>query len=279
VTAALAASLGLVLSLVLWPVLRSLFARPVFRRTNYRGRDVATAGGLVLIASVVLAEPILSAIGRYGDIAVADRDARRAVVAAVVGFGLLGLLDDLAGEGTTTGYRGHLGALLRGDVTTGVLKIVGGGIVALAVTAMAVDDRGLAWILLDAALVALTANLANLLDRRPGRTGKVTIAAGLVVCVAAGLDPSVAGVALVTGAAAGLLLPDLREDLMIGDTGANPMGAAIGLGVVVAFGPVVRVAVLVLVLLLNVASERVSFTAVIERTPTLRRLDELGRHR
>jgi UDP-N-acetylmuramyl pentapeptide phosphotransferase/UDP-N-acetylglucosamine-1-phosphate transferase len=277
VIVALAAVLGAVLALVGWPVLRSLFARPAFRRTNYRGRDVATAGGLVLIAAVVLAEPVLSAVGRYGEIALADRDARRAVVAAVVGFGLLGLLDDLTGDTSTTGYRGHLRALLKGEVTTGVLKILGGGIVALAVTAMAVDDRGLGWILVDAALVALSANLANLLDRRPGRTGKVAAVAGAVVCAASGFDPAVAGVALVTGATVGLLLPDLREELMIGDTGSNPMGAAVGLGVVIAFGPVVRVAVLVAVLALNLASERVSFTAVIERTPALRRLDQLGR--
>jgi UDP-N-acetylmuramyl pentapeptide phosphotransferase/UDP-N-acetylglucosamine-1-phosphate transferase len=272
-----AAVLGLVLALLGWPTLRSLFARPAFRRTNYRGRDVATAGGLVLVAAVVVGELVMSAVGRYGDLPLDARDARRAVVAAVVGFGILGLLDDLTGDTSTTGYRGHLAALRRGEVTTGVLKILGGGVVALAVTAMAVDERGLGWILVDAALVALSANLANLFDRRPGRVGKVTVIAGAAVCAASGFDPVVAGTALVTGAALGLLVPDLREELMVGDTGANPMGAAVGLGVVVAFGPVVRVAVLVLVLALNLVSEKVSFTAVIERTGPLRRLDQLGR--
>jgi len=39
----------------------------------------------------------------------------------------------------------------------------------------------------------------------------------------------------------------------------------------------VRATVAVVLLLLNVASERVSFGAVIDRTPPLRALDRLGR--
>jgi UDP-GlcNAc:undecaprenyl-phosphate/decaprenyl-phosphate GlcNAc-1-phosphate transferase len=277
VTVAGAAILGAALTLVGWPILRSLFERPAFRRTNYRGRDVAIAGGLVLVVAVLVGEVVLSALSRYGDAPLEVREARRAVVAAVVGFGILGLLDDLTGDTSTTGYRGHLRALLRGEVTTGVLKILGGGVVALAVTAMAVDGRGLGWILLDAALVALGANLANLFDRRPGRVGKVTVVTGAIVCAASQADPAVAGTALVAGGALGLLRPDLREELMVGDTGANPMGAAVALGVVVAFGPAVRIAVLLVVLALNLASEKVSFTAVIAGNRVLRRLDDLGR--
>lgn len=276
---AVAAVAGAVLSLLAWPALRDgFYARPVFRRTNYRGADVATAGGLVLVVAVVLGELVLSGVARYAvDVPLDERDARRAVVAAVVGFGLLGLLDDLAGDTSTTGYRGHLAALARGQVTTGALKIVGGGIVALVATAMAVDDQGIGLVLTDAALVALCANLANLFDRRPGRVIKVTLAAGVALVVAT-LAPSVlAGTVLVLGAAAGLALPDLREELMVGDTGANPMGAALGLGLVVATPPAARLTALVAVLALNLVSERVSFTTVIERTGPLRRLDAWGR--
>jgi hypothetical protein len=229
------------------------------------------------VVAVLVGEVVLSALARYGDASLEVREARRAVVAAVVGFGILGLLDDLTGDTATTGYRGHLRALLRGEVTTGVLKIAGGGVVALVATAMAVDGRGLGWILLDAMLVALGANLANLFDRRPGRVGKFTVVTGAIVCIAAQADPAVAGTALVAGGALGLLRPDLREELMLGDTGANPMGAAVALGVVVAFGPAVRIGVLVVVLALNLASEKVSFTAVISGNRVLRRLDELGR--
>ena len=60
---------------------------------------------------------------------------------------------------------------------------------------------------------------------------------------------------------------------MLGDAGANAIGAALGLGVVLACSFPVRVAALVVVVVLNVLSERVSFSAVIARTPVLRELD------
>lgn len=269
--------LGAALTLAGWPVLADLFRRPAFRRTNYRGRDVATAGGLVLVIAVVLGEVVLSAAGRLGDVDLVARDARRGVVAAVVGFGLLGLLDDLTGDTSTTGYRGHLRALLRGEVTTGVLKILGGGVVSLVAVAIALDELSLPLVLLDAAVVALTANVANLLDRRPGRVGKTTVAVGLTLCAAAAFSPDLAGTALVVGGAAGLLVPDLREELMVGDTGANPMGAALGLGVALV-APTVGIMVwLFAALALNLVSERVSFTTVIDGNRVLRRLDGLGR--
>jgi hypothetical protein len=51
----------------------------------------------------------------------------------------------------------------------------------------------------------------------------------------------------------------------------------LGLGVVLTTGPVVQVVVLAALAAANVAGERVSFSAVIARTPALRALDGLGR--
>jgi hypothetical protein len=64
---------------------------------------------------------------------------------------------------------------------------------------------------------------------------------------------------------------------MLGDAGANVLGAALGLGVVLACSPGVRTGVLVAVALLNLASEWISFTKVINATPPLRAFDRLGR--
>jgi UDP-N-acetylmuramyl pentapeptide phosphotransferase/UDP-N-acetylglucosamine-1-phosphate transferase len=79
------------------------------------------------------------------------------------------------------------------------------------------------------------------------------------------------------GAGGGLLPADLGERLMLGDAGANVLGAALGLGVVLACAPVTRTVVLVVVALLNVASERVSFSRVIGAVPPLRVADRFGR--
>ena len=81
-------------------------------------------------------------------------------------------------------------------------------------------------------LIALAANLGNLLDRAPGRTIKVGLVAYVPIVIVIGTAPIGIAVAPVMGAALGLLPDDLRERLMLGDTGANVIGAVLGLAVV-----------------------------------------------
>ena len=70
-------------------------------------------------------------------------------------------------------------------------------------------------------LIAACANLGNLFDRAPGRTIKVTtIVAGVAVALG-GPAWQLSGMALVVGAGAGMLVPDLRERCMLGDTGSE----------------------------------------------------------
>ena len=64
---------------------------------------------------------------------------------------------------------------------------------------------------------------------------------------------------------------------MLGDAGANVLGAVLGLGVVITCSPGVRTVVLVLVAALNLASEWVSFSRVIAAVPPLRAADRWGR--
>jgi UDP-N-acetylmuramyl pentapeptide phosphotransferase/UDP-N-acetylglucosamine-1-phosphate transferase len=99
------------------------------------------------------------------------------------------------------------------------------------------------------------------------------------LALAAGTSPVGLAVASVVGACAGLLHADLRERLMLGDTGANLLGAVLGLAVVLETSRPVRTVVLVVLVLLNLASERISFSRVIATTPVLRDLDLLGRRR
>jgi len=79
------------------------------------------------------------------------------------------------------------------------------------------------------------------------------------------------------GAAAALLPEDLGERAMLGDAGANALGALLGTAVLLRYGRAGQLAHLLVIAALTAASERVSFTKVIEATPALRWVDELGR--
>jgi UDP-GlcNAc:undecaprenyl-phosphate/decaprenyl-phosphate GlcNAc-1-phosphate transferase len=255
----------------------SAFAVPVFARENFRGRRLPTAVGVLvaLVALVVDAGTALAlAAGAEPDAAAVA--GLRLVTVAALGFALLGLLDDLGGAGESGGFRGHLRSLASGRLTTGAIKLFGGAAVGLVVVSVREPDN-LGRVLADGALVALAANLGNLLDRAPGRTTKVALLALVVLVIGAGAEPVLAGVALVVGAGGGLLPADLGERLMLGDAGANVLGAALGLGVVLACAPITRTVVLVVVALLNLASERVSFSRVIGAVPPLRAADRFGR--
>ena len=195
---------------------------------------------------------------------------------AVAGAGAaaFGAYDDLAGSGDRRGFRGHLGALRHGEVTTGAVKLGGIGVTGLVSAALAGGSP--ADVVINAGLVAGGANLLNLFDLRPGRAIKVAAASGTLVSAGGSVNGSVTGVAAPVAAALALLPEDLRERAMLGDCGANALGAMLGAAAASLPRPA-RIALLAGITGLTAASEKVSFTKVIERTPALRWLDMLGR--
>ncbi|GAA1759079.1 hypothetical protein [Nostocoides vanveenii] len=263
-------------------------------RTNHAGRPISLLEGPGYVAGAVLgalagglAARRAGARGLGGPReprawpqGASARPATGATVLAAVGAGAFGLLDDLAGDASSKGLRGHLGALREGRVTTGAVKIAGLA-AAGAATAYLLDRPGargtpalrtLPATLIGGAVIAGSANLANLLDLRPGRALKVAIIAAAPFAI---LADRTAGAAL--GAALGSLPDDLAGATMLGDTGANAAGSLVGAAVVARTGPVGRALVLGTLAGLTLASERVSFTTVIESTPVLRELDAWGR--
>ena len=210
-------------------LLASTLRTPVLERTNYRGATLSTAAGLSAILAVVLIEATAVLVESARPSAFAARLAGGPVLTIAVGFGLLGLIDDILGAGESGGFRGHLKALLRGRLTSGGVKLFGGAALAVVVVGrFEPGDTGR--ILADAALVALAANLANLMDRAPGRCLKVAAISFALLAGFTLVDPSLAGVGLVVGACLVLLVDDLAERVMIGDVGANVVGAVLGLG-------------------------------------------------
>ncbi|GAA1597237.1 hypothetical protein GCM10009789_58990 [Kribbella sancticallisti] len=238
--------------------------RAPFERTNHRGE------------TVTLLEGPIAVLGALAGVAASTRGRERtATLLAGSVAGAVGAYDDLAGATETKGFRGHLSALRRGEVTSGAVKILGVGAAALAAAALLPRrSKGLGAaveIVADGALIAGTANLTNLMDLRPGRALKAVTALSAPVSLAGG--PAAA----VVGAAAASAPSDLGERSMLGDCGANGLGAITGTTLASSLPRPLKVLALGAVVALNLASEKVSFTKVIAETPVLDKIDQWGR--
>jgi len=257
--------LGLGVAGATWLAARGLFASSIFARRNVRGVEVPVGAGILAVLTVVAVQACFGVADVARDVVGDDSRGRILAVATGLGFGLVGIVDDLVGDHGDKGFGGHLRALGSGRLTTGGLKLLGGGLMSLGVGAYVADDVG--ELLVAASVIALGANTANLFDRAPGRVTKVALVAfAVLVVVTPGAERfGLVGVAALVGAVAGLFVFDLSEQLMLGDAGANPLGAVLGLGVVLTTGTVTQLVVLGVLVAVNVAGG------------PLRTLDQLGR--
>lgn len=239
----------------------------LWERTNHRGSRVSLLGGpAVAVAATVAAT------------AAADPGSRVCTATLGVTCGLVGCYDDLAGSRSVAsgavsdkGFAGHLSALRAGRISTGLVKLAVVGVAGLLAGGRIGRDPVDA--VVSGGVIAGTANLVNLLDLRPGRALKAVALVGLPLLT----GRHGALVAGPLGAVAATVGADLGEEIMIGDAGANALGALLGLRLALGARPARGWGRLLGLLALNLASERVSFTRVIEATPGLRELDALGR--
>ena len=290
-----------------------------WERTNFHGVTVSLRGGVAMAGASVASAAVASALSDQ------PRAALGGVVASL-GGGLAGYIDDVDqgahdGGKVAKGLKGHLGALAHGQVTTGVIKIAGIGASALAASSLvgskATSVGGkVSDLALNTVLIAGTANLANLLDLRPGRALKATVLVATPLsyfsCAAAKTPASGASVtsatASVTSGASGApsatpaapasasgasaqrllasglnaaaitaLVEDLQETTMLGDTGANAAGALLGTSLAANDSWKLRLGTALGVVGLILASEKVSFSKVIAANPALNWLDQLWR--
>lgn len=236
-------------------------------RTNHRGEPISLMEGPAVAAGIAA-----SAMCAGAD----TKAFRAAQTIAAVGGGAFGLYDDLEEDTSvrSKGLKGHLGAMASGELTTGGLKVLGIGATAAVASVLSAGPKGrnLFDFALNTVVIAGSANLMNLFDLRPGRALKVGAATG--ACLA-GAGSSV-GAGVVSSSA--VAFPsDLGERSMLGDCGANSLGALLGTAFVQQSRRGTRLVGAAGIVGLTLLSEKVSFSKVIAENKYLNAIDMWGR--
>jgi UDP-GlcNAc:undecaprenyl-phosphate/decaprenyl-phosphate GlcNAc-1-phosphate transferase len=275
--------IALALAALIAPALLRALREGGHTRANYRRRELPCPLGVLVLAAALLALIPLMALERLASSQVLHAEILPVALYAL-GVLALGLVDDTlsppdAGRGHAgagqRGWRGHGRALMRGELSTGVLKAAGSLGLAMLATSYLELSRG-RWLLASGVLVLAT-NAFNLLDLRPGRAVKALVLLGAGLTVGSGEVRPLwtlglfAGPALVAGAY------DLRERAMLGDTGANLLGALGGMWMVLTLSGTGQLIALALLLAITIYGELRSISDFVERTPGLRELDSWGR--
>jgi UDP-N-acetylmuramyl pentapeptide phosphotransferase/UDP-N-acetylglucosamine-1-phosphate transferase len=267
---------------VMFPLLVKTMTKGGHVRLNFKGRYIPTSLG---IGFVLLTIAMLLVLGMWNK-GLLDRIGAAAII--VCGFGFLGLLDDVIETRGKGGFRGHLARMgAEGEVSTALLKAFFGFGVALLAAVLFWRDQGLGMAVVNALIVALSANALNLLDVRPGRAVKGFAAGTLFILIGSEIGFLFGGRAGILPATWFLIGPflawtavyapvDFRCRGMLGDTGSNALGAVLGLLIVWELSALNRLLSLGLLIGYHLFTEVVSISALIEKAPPLKWLDSLG---
>ena len=262
-------------AMAVWLVVLSIATGPLLRRIglvkpNFRNDSIPVSYGILIL---FWCAPAFTAIMLLSSTVSVEYLAYTIVS---VGMGGLGFLDDLLGDRRRTGLKGHFRAFfVEGEITTGFLKAVGGAAVGLGVTRIVLNQ---AWadVFLNGAIIALCANALNLLDLRPGRAGAVFLLLAALLILSRWQAPQFPSLAIIFIPALLVYERDARARVMMGDSGSNLLGGTLGLSIVTTLESMAaRGIVLLILVLLHIAAERISISKVIENNPLLRRIDRL----
>jgi UDP-GlcNAc:undecaprenyl-phosphate/decaprenyl-phosphate GlcNAc-1-phosphate transferase len=248
-------------------------------KPNFRGRALPFPLGVLVLAAAVCALVPLLLLERLASAEIFHPEFLPIAVYAI-GVIALGLVDDafggsLAGRPGPRGWREHAAAALRGELSTGALKAAGSlGLALLAMSYLNLSDAR--W-LLAAGVLVLATHFFNLLDLRPGRSLKVFVLLALGLVIGSTDTRPLFSLGLFAGPALVAGVYDLREQAMLGDSGASLLGALAGLWLVLTLSGAGQLIALGLLAAVTLLGELRSISELIERTPVLRELDSWGR--
>ncbi|MEE0617115.1 MAG: glycosyl transferase [Intestinibacter bartlettii] len=276
-------ALGFLGTYFMIPLFKSMLLNGNVIRPNYKNEMIPVGMGIVFLPMIIINSIILGFVTLNNIWFVSSSNYNLNIVwllcLALYIFSMMamffaGALDDLIGNRNVSGLKGHFKSLFKGELTTGGFKALFGGFVGLVVSVCI--SSSIVDIIVNTLIIALSTNLMNLFDLRPGRA----IKAYLVIMI-----PIYITLTGYTKVFPLLILPnvlayfntDLKARGMMGDTGSNVLGISIGVLMALGYGIKVRLAWLVFLILMHLITEKFSLTKIIEKNRVLKFIDNLGR--
>lgn len=261
--------LTFLVTLVLTPKTLLMLKTGGLIRNNFRGDVIPISAGIIFTASLAITYSISALIFKM-----------KIDAYVYLGFlsiiSLTGLVDDVVGNRKYSGFKGHFLSLIKKrEITTGLWKAALGGIIAIM--AATYTSKSTIDLTVNVLLVALTTNLLNLFDVRPGRSIKVFFFATILVLILSPSNGSKIILIPLMGSVVAYSIYDISGLAMMGDAGSNVLGMALGLALIEGEAFYIKLILLGLLIVLHVISEYSSFTDIIEKNSFLRLIDQWGR--
>ncbi len=262
--------LGLVGTYLMIPLFKNLLVESNCIRPNYKGEMIPVSMGIVFLPMIIINGIILA----FFTVDFISLSCLFIFIFGMMAMFFAGIIDDTIGNRDVSGLKGHFKSLFKGTLTTGGFKALFGGFVGLIISVSISKD--IIDIVVNTLVIALSTNLMNLFDLRPGRAIKVYLV--IMITIFFTLSGYIQILPL-------LILPnvlayfnfDLKAKAMMGDAGSNVLGISIGILMVLGYTLKVRIAWLVFLILIHILTEKFSLTKIIEKNKVLNFIDRLGR--
>ena len=261
---------GILVTYIVIPFFKNMLISSDVIRPNYKKDMIPVSMGLVFLPTIVINGIILAYFTKnYENIAYIFM-----YMFGLMAMCLAGILDDIVGNRDVSGLKGHFKSLLKGNLTTGGFKALFGGFVGLIISIAISKD--LTDIIINTLIIALSTNLMNLLDLRPGRAIKVYLVIAIILFLTLVGYPKALLLILLPSVCV-YFIDDLKARAMMGDTGSNVLGISIGILISMGYDMPIRISWLVFLIFIHILTEKYSLTKIIENNKVLNFIDKLGR--
>ena len=261
---------GLLGTYAIIPLFRSLLIESNVLRPNYKKDMIPVSMGIVFLPMLIINAIILA----YFTTNFKDMLHIFIFLFGLVSMFFAGILDDIIGNRDVSGLKGHFKSLLNGKLTTGGFKALFGGFIGLVISIPI--SKNIYDIVINTLIIALSTNLMNLLDLRPGRAIKGYLVISIVLLFTLG-EYTRNLLLLIFPNVIAYFNQDLKAKAMMGDTGSNVLGISIGILFVMGYPLKVRLIWLAFLIFIHILTEKYSLTKIIESNKFLNFIDKLGR--